>query len=62
MQLGLGASTQYPIYISLWLEKTGWPAYLEGQDLEAVGLLLALLSHSEPGLRVLLQAFDSLID
>jgi hypothetical protein len=30
MQLGLGASTQYPIYISLWLEKTGWPVYLEG--------------------------------
>jgi hypothetical protein len=61
-QLGLGASTQYPIHMSPWLEKTGWPAYLEGQDLEAVGLLLAPPSHSEPGLRVLLQAFDSLID
>jgi hypothetical protein len=48
--------------MSLWLEKTGWPAYLEGQDLEAVGLLLALLLHSEPSLRVLLQAFNSLIN
>jgi hypothetical protein len=48
--------------MSPWLEKTGWLAYLEGQDLEAVGLLLAPLLHNEPGLRVLLQAFDSLVN
>jgi hypothetical protein len=60
--IGFDASAQYPIHMSPWLEKTGWPAYLEGQSLESVSRLLAPLSHDEPSLKALLQAFDNLID
>jgi hypothetical protein len=60
--IGIDASAQYPIHMSPWLEKTGWPAYLEGQNLEIVSRLLALLSHDEPSLKALLQAFDNLIN
>jgi hypothetical protein len=48
--------------MSPWLEKTGWPVYPEGQNLESVSRLLALLSYNEPSLKALLQAFDNLIN
>jgi hypothetical protein len=60
--IGLDASAQYPIHMSPWLEKTGWPAYLERQNLEIVSRLLAPPSHDEPSLKALLQAFDNLIN
>jgi hypothetical protein len=60
--IGIDASAQYPIHMSPWLEKTGWPAYLEGQNLESVSRLLAPPSHDEPSLKALLQAFDNLIN
>jgi hypothetical protein len=62
MSIGLDASAQYPIHMSPWLEKTGWPVYPEGQNLESVSRLLALLSYNEPSLKALLQAFDNLIN
>ncbi|PVH92183.1 hypothetical protein DM02DRAFT_635580 [Periconia macrospinosa] len=53
---------RYPIHMSAWLEKTGWPVYLEGRDLRAVARLLEPPAATEPGLRALLLAFDELID
>ncbi|PVH92874.1 hypothetical protein DM02DRAFT_260066 [Periconia macrospinosa] len=55
-------SGRYPTHMSAWLEKTGWPAYLEGQNLSAVARLLEPPTAAEPGLRALLQTFDELID
>jgi hypothetical protein len=60
--IGIDASAQYPIHISPWLKKTGWPAYLERQNLESVSRLLAPPSHNEPSLKALLQAFNNLIN
>jgi hypothetical protein len=48
--------------MSPWLEKTGWLAYLERQNLESVSGLLAPPSYDETSLKALLQAFDNLID
>ena len=57
-----GTTARYPLYMSRWFEKTGWPVYLEGKDLRAVGRLLACPIVSKPGLRALLQAFDKSIN
>jgi hypothetical protein len=58
----LNTNARYPVHMSKWLEKTGWPAYLEGKDLRSVARLLARPTTAEPGLTALLQAFDELID
>ncbi|PVH90758.1 hypothetical protein DM02DRAFT_664699 [Periconia macrospinosa] len=46
-------SARYPIHMSAWLEKTGWPVYLEGQNLRAVARLLDPPTTAEPGLKAL---------
>jgi hypothetical protein len=58
----LNANARYPVHMSKWLEKTGWPAYLEGKDLRSVARLLARPTTAESRLTALLQAFDELTD
>lgn len=62
MALKASTSDWFPIYVSLWIEKTGWATYLRGHDLRQVARLLEPSALNESGLLALHKAFDALID